>query len=48
MHVFTLGIPAMGPFSTLSWQSVHIACLAMCVLCGKAIGWTGVGWVLKK
>src|SRR5262249_22730519 len=48
MHVFTLGMPAIGPFSTLSWQSVHIACFAMCVLCGNGIGCFGVERMLKK
>src|SRR6266404_9371075 len=48
MQVFTLGMPAIGPFSTLSWQSVHTACFAMCVLCGNGIGCFGVGWRLKK
>src|SRR3954470_3152248 len=48
MQVFTLGIPAIGPFSTLSWQSVHTAFLAMCVLCGNGIGCVAFGWISKK
>src|SRR5229473_5294123 len=48
MQVFTLGMPAIGPFSTLSWQSVHTAFLAMCVLCGKGIGCSGRGRMLKN
>src|SRR5882724_8015275 len=48
MQVFTLGMPAIGPFSTLSWQSVQTACFAMCVLCGKGIGCSGRGRMLKN
>jgi len=48
MHVLTLGIPATGPRSTVSWQSVHIACFAMWVLCGNASGCCAAGWRLKK
>src|SRR3954465_4040053 len=48
MQVFTLGIPAIGPFSTLSWQSVQTACFSICVLCGNGIGWTAAGRMLKK
>src|SRR5256885_2256514 len=48
MQVFTLGMPAIGPFSTLSWQSVHTACFAMCVLCGNGIGCAGRGRMLKN
>src|SRR3954468_9434002 len=40
MHVFTLGMPATGPFSTDSWHvSVHLSmAFSMCVLCGNGIG----------
>src|SRR5580765_4770444 len=48
MQVFTLGIPAIGPFSTVSWQSVHIACFSMCVLCGNGIGCSAFARTLKK
>src|SRR5690242_13757440 len=48
MHVFTLGMPAIGPFSTLSWQSVQTAFLAICVLCGNGSGWRGAVRTLKK
>src|SRR5579864_9028067 len=48
MQVFTLGMPAIGPRSTVSWQSVHRACFAMCVLCGNGIGWVAFGCALKK
>src|SRR6266536_5880194 len=48
MQVFTLGMPAIGPRSTVSWQSVHVAPFAIWTLCGNSSGWTGVGCVLKK
>ena len=48
MQVFTLGIPAIGPFATLSWQSTHSAFLSMCVLCGKGIGCSGLDRIQKK
>src|SRR6476620_9896090 len=48
MHVLTLGMPAIGPFSTLSWQSVHCAFLSMWVLCGNGIGCWGFDRMAKK
>src|ERR1700730_13477287 len=48
MQVFTLGMPAIGPLSALSWQSAHTAFLAMWVLCGNGIGWTAAGRIAKK
>src|SRR5512132_3069497 len=48
MQVFTLGIPATAPFSTVSWQSVQTACFSMCVLCGNGIGCSAFGLMLKK
>ena len=47
MQVFTLGMPAIGPFATLSWQSMHSAFLSMCVLWGNGIGWTGFDRIAK-
>jgi hypothetical protein len=47
MHVFTLGMPAIGPFSTLSWQSVHSAFFSMCVLCGNGIGCSALDRIVK-
>src|SRR6185295_19414973 len=48
MQVFTLGIPAIGPFATLSWQSTHSAFFSMCVLWGNGIGCSGFGRIAKK
>src|SRR5690348_1894026 len=48
MQVFTLGMPAIGPFSTLSWQSVQTAFFAMCVLWGNGMGCVATGRLLKK
>src|SRR5882724_8143691 len=48
MQVFTLGMPAIGPFSTLSWQSVQSAFFAMCVLWGNGIGCSALDRMLKN
>ncbi|MBI3490985.1 MAG: hypothetical protein HY047_04220 [Acidobacteria bacterium] len=48
MHVFTLGMPAIGPFATLSWQSAHSAFFAMCVLWGNGIGCSAFDRMLKN
>jgi len=47
MQVLTLGMPAIGPFSTLSWQSTHSAFFAMCVLCGNGMGCSAFGRMPK-
>ena len=48
MQVLTLGIPAIGPLSTLSWQSAQTAFFAMWVLCGNGIGCTAVGRIAEE
>jgi len=50
MHVFTLGMPATGPFSTDSWHvSVHLSiAFSTCVLCGNGIGCTAAARMPKN
>src|SRR5215471_779355 len=50
MHVLTLGMPAIGPFVTDSWQvSVHFSiAFSTCVLCGNGIGCVAAGRIRKK
>src|SRR5580692_11697770 len=49
MQVFTLGRPAIGPFSAASWQySVHMILFATCVLCGNARGCVAAGLIFRK
>jgi hypothetical protein len=50
MQVFTLGMPATGPFSTDSWHvSVHLSmAFSMCVLCGNGIGCAADARMPKK
>src|SRR5476649_1267650 len=50
MQVFTLGMPAWGPFVTVSWHvSVHLSiAFSMCVLWGKGMGCSAAGRMRKK
>src|SRR5262245_49741857 len=50
MQVFTLGMPAIGPFTTDSWHvSVHLSiAFSTCVLCGNGIGCVAGGRMRKK
>src|SRR5947207_5468968 len=50
MQVLTLGIPATGPLTTVSWHvSVHLSmAFSMCVLCGNGIGCSAAGRIRKK
>src|SRR5215831_13588226 len=50
MQVLTPGMPATGPFVTVSWHvSVHLSiAFSMCVLCGNGIGCSAAGRMRKK
>src|SRR6266436_5129386 len=49
MHILMLGIPARAPFITPVWQVSQVTPISsVWTLCGKSIGWTGFGRMLKK